>query len=113
MRGSGVTIRRRVVATIGVALMVWASAPAVAAGSFVTADGVRIPMPDIRSLNCRQIGDILALIDASGYRGAAPRPIDRADAPLFEYETRLARAQFRQCSAPTAGVDAFSRGYSD
>lgn len=93
-----------------------ASPKAAAAGTFVTASGVQVPMPDIVSLNCEEMLDVLAAIDASGYRGAARRPHDEADAPLLEYENRLARTHFQRCALinrGTASESAFARGYDE
>jgi hypothetical protein len=91
-----------------------ASPEAAAAGTFITASGVKVPMPEIVSLNCAEMEDVLAAIDASGYRGAARRPHDEADAPLLEYENRLARTHFQRCASLKSGPaseSAFARGY--
>ncbi len=99
------------------ALCLTVAAPeAAAAGAFITVSGVRVPMPDIPSLNCDEMLDVLAAIDASGYRGAARRPHDEADAPLLEYENRLARNHFQQCVSIRRGSapeSAFARGYDE
>jgi len=91
-----------------------ASPDAAAAGTFVTASGAQVPMPDIVSLDCEQMLEVLAAIDASGYRGAARRPHDEADAPLLDYENRLARTHFQRCvsvNRAAAPDSAFAGGY--
>jgi len=91
-----------------------ASPEAAAAGTFVTASGAEVPMPDIVSLDCEQMLEVLAAIDASGYRGAARRPHDEADAPLLDYENRLARTHFQRCASINRGAapeSAFAGGY--
>jgi len=97
-------------------LMTAASGEAAAAGTFITAAGARVPMPDIVSLDCEQMVEVLAAIDASGYRGAARRPHDEADAPLLEYENRLALTHFQRCASigrGTAPESAFAGGYDN
>lgn len=92
------------------------SPEAAAAGTFITASGMKVPMPDIPSLDCAEMLDVLAAIDASGYRGAARRPHDEADAPLLDYENRLARTHFQRCVSVNGGAaaeSAFARGYDE
>lgn len=107
--------RRTLLGGSALALCLMAASPEVgAAGAFLTAAGVKVPMPEIPTLNCDEMLDVLAAIDASGYRGAARRPLDEADAPLLEYENRLARTHFQRCvslNGGSGGESAFARGY--
>ncbi len=99
------------------ALCLTAAAPqAFAAGTFITASGVKVPMPDIVALDCGEMRNVLAAIDASEYRGAARYPQDEADAPLLEYENRLARTHFQHCASVYRGTvqdSAFAGGYDE
>lgn len=93
-----------------------AATHAFAAGTFITASGVKVPMPDIVALDCGEMRNVLAEIDASGYRGAARYPIDEADAPLLDYENRLARTHFQRCASVKRGTvheSAFAGGYDE
>jgi hypothetical protein len=93
------------------------SGPAFAAepDGFVTAHGVRVATPPLALLDCPGMRAVLDAIDASGYRGTAPKPTDPADKPLMDYENRVSRHFYLTCvhaeaeRAPTAR--AFGQGY--
>lgn len=93
-------------APIGVAVMLLAAmllaaltAPVSAApASFVTADGQRVATPAIQGLDCAAMAAVLDAIDRTQYRGAGPRPKNKADAPLFAYERRLSERHYQSCA---------------
>jgi len=67
-------------------------------GSFITVAGISVKMPMIEGLTCPQLREVLAEIDATGYRGSAPEPHHQEDQPLFNYETRVAEAHYGKCA---------------
>lgn len=70
--------------------------------SFVTADGAMAPMPEIDGLTCLDIQSVLDAIDATGYRGISPGPLNQIDMPLFEYEMQLSEWNYRRCALAPA-----------
>lgn len=99
----------------GLCLSFLSLASAQAGSEHVTADGRRIPMPDIASLECLEMMALLEQIDASGYRGNGPFPLRAADRPLYDYERALAARHYADCAVgPTKGVGsaaAFRRAF--
>lgn len=81
----------------------------------LASNGAVVPMPEIARLGCRDMAEVLALIDRSGYRGPAPLPEDHPDREIFEYEDRLAAAYYHDCIMSGHNLDApaaaFSRGF--
>ncbi len=81
----------------------------------LAANGAVVPMPEIARLGCRDMAEVLALIDRSGYRGPAPLPESHPDRGIFEYEDRLAAAYYHDCIMSGHSLDApaaaFSRGF--
>ena len=70
---------------------------------FMTATGLEVATPEIASLDCVQMVDVLATIDRTEYRGLRPRPLDPADTPLLDYERRLSAAVFESCDGSDRG----------
>jgi hypothetical protein len=73
------------------------TALAAGGGTFRTAAGVEVPTPALAGLDCAEMRRVLAALDASGYRGASPQPIDMADIALLEYENRLSAVFYQTC----------------
>ena len=92
-----------------------AAGAASAQDSFTTAAGITLRTPAIDDLGCDGMRRVLDAIDASGYRGGAPRPKDDTDMALFRYEDRLSSAYYGRCVAgETRGAEAaraFSNGF--
>lgn len=86
-----------------------------AAPRALASNGAIVVMPEIGGLSCRQMTEVLGLIDRSGYRGALPLPEGHPDGEIFAYEHRLAAAFFRECILTGHGLDdpgpAFSQGF--
>jgi hypothetical protein len=64
----------------------------------MASNGVVVPMPKIAGLDCEGMAEALRRIDLSNYRGAEPVPKGHRDRPIFDYEDRLARAYYTQCT---------------
>lgn len=81
----------------------------------LASNGTVVLMPGIEGLGCRDIVEVLALIDRAGYRGALPLPEDHPDRAIFDYEHRLARVYFNDCIRNGHGLDepgpAFRQGF--
>ena len=75
----------------------WGAAAGASAMVYETARGQRVTLSPISSLTCAEMEDMLARIDATGYREGRPRPIEAADAPLFDYESELSKALYERC----------------
>lgn len=65
---------------------------------FTTASGQTLVLTPINNMQCGDIEKMLARIDATRYRGNAPTPLNKADAPLFEYELSLSEANYNRCA---------------
>lgn len=78
-------------------------------------NGAIVLTPEIARLDCRDMAEVLALIDRSDYRGPAPVPEDHPDHEIFAYEDRLAAAFFRECIVDGHWLEdpasAFSQGF--
>lgn len=75
-------------------------APAVAAAEvdvLITAGGHRVAKPAPETLDCAGMRAVLDAIDATGYRGNGPAPLNPADAALFDYENRVSQRYYAQC----------------
>jgi len=81
----------------------------------MASNGVVVPMPAIAGMDCPAMAEALHRIDLSNYRGAEPVPPEHRDWPIFEYEDRLARAYYMQCTLREQALDdpgaAFSYGF--
>lgn len=81
----------------------------------LASNGAVVLMPEIDRLGCRDIIEVLALIDRAGYRGALPLPEDHPDRAILEYEDRLARVYFDDCIRAGHGLEdpgpAFRQGF--
>lgn len=87
-------------------------AAAAAGETYVTAGGVALRTPPIAEIGCAEMEAVLDAIDASGYRGGAPRPKDDADMALLSYEDRLSRAFYARCVAEGGLADGtFGAGF--
>ena len=71
------------------------------AQEFHTTSGIKVLTPSIQGLSCLELSEILAEIDATGYRGSAPEPHFEEDQPLFTYETQVTEAHYDQCANDT------------
>ena len=69
-----------------------------AGATFTTAKGETLVLVPIQDMACEDIEKMLARIDATRYRGHAPTPQNKADAPLFEYELSLSEANYNRCA---------------
>lgn len=114
--------RPRHALAIAVAL-VWLGAPpqasAQAGRDFTATTGHVVTMIPVDDLDCRGLARKLAEIDATGYRGQRPRPADRRDRLLFDYEKQVSRRYYSRCvsgHAPESGEttrtrDVFRKGF--
>ncbi len=112
-------IQRR--AAVLLAALLPACGWAVGHGWFTTAAGHRVETPAVDALDCGGMERVLRAIDQTGYRRGKPKPYDRKDMPLYDYEHRLAAAHFALCARDSApepsrenGVPAdgpFRKGY--
>lgn len=98
------------------AALVWLGASpqasAQAARDFTATTGHVVTMTPVDDLDCRGLARKLAEIDATGYRGQRPRPADRRDRLLFDYEKQVSRRYYSRCitgQAPDAGETARAR----
>ncbi len=64
---------------------------------FTTAAGKTLALPPIDGMECTDIDRTLTRIDATQYRGNAPRPENAADCPLLNYELLLAEENYNRC----------------
>ncbi len=91
----------RLAVVIGFGL-VYLAAPlmAVAAeGELTATNGEVLPVPEIASLDCERMAEVLDRYTESAYRGPAPLAESHPDRPLFDYEDALAAAFYRQCQS--------------
>lgn len=83
--------------------------------SFVMSSGVEVATPPIEALECAAMIDLMAKIDATGYRRGAASPANPDDLAMLIYENRLARRFYAECvRAPGNSPDAtsaFRSGY--
>lgn len=66
----------------------------------VASNGSMVPMPDISSLDCSSMAEIIRRIDASGYRepeAEGPKP-DHPDHEIFTYENELTAREYFECT---------------
>lgn len=70
---------------------------------FTTASGKTLILVPLKSMGCPEMDKMLARIDATRYRENAPGPRHKADAPLFEYELRLAEENYNRCALVRKG----------
>lgn len=85
-----------------------ASTPGAEGARAQTAVGVKMPFTvttghvirfqPVGDLDCDGLRRKLAEIDATGYRGHRPRPADRRDRPLFDYENAVAHDLYTRCN---------------
>ena len=79
---------------------------------FTTSTGARAPTPQVESLDCRQMAEVLREIDRTGYRRGVATPENAADLALLRYENVLARHYYAECiGGASASSGAFSGGY--
>ncbi|HUF87978.1 MAG TPA: hypothetical protein VMM59_11405 [Thermohalobaculum sp.] len=82
----------------------------------LASNGAIVLMPEIARLDCRDMTEVLALLDRSGYRGPEPLQAGHPDREIFAYEHRLASAYFRDCILDGHWLDdpgaAFSQGFA-
>ena len=74
-------------------MLVWAAAlmaTSAQAATFNLSDGRSLELPDLSELqgDCARIRETVDRIDETRYR-QGPRPVNPADKPLFDYESRL------------------------
>lgn len=81
----------------------------------LASNGAIVLMPEIARLDCRDMTEVLALLDRSGYRGPEPVQAGHPDREIFAYEHRLAAAYFSDCILEGHWLDdpgaAFSQGF--
>lgn len=65
---------------------------------FTTASGKTLVLVPLKSMGCPEMDKMLARIDATRYRENAPAPLNKADAPLYEYELVLAEENYNRCA---------------
>ncbi|MEO1687103.1 MAG: hypothetical protein AAFU61_04270 [Pseudomonadota bacterium] len=88
----------------------WAQqAPAVI--EVTTGHAVAMTPPD--ALDCDALALKLAEIDATGYRGAKPRPAHDEDMPLFDYENRVSNRYYADCVAMRSAGESDGRSIFD
>ena len=109
------TARAAVALTVAGLVAIWAPDPAAAqAREFKTALGVTMRFIPAPSLDCAALGEKLNEIDATGYRGKSPTPLDTMDQPLFIYEHKVASALYTRCARDMGAPDvtrAMTRGF--
>jgi len=78
-----------------------------------TGQGVAMPAP--ASLDCDALRRKLAEIDATGYRGARPRPAHDGDMPMLDYENRVSTLYYAECESmrrgEASGLGLFEGGF--
>ena len=67
------------------------------AKTLTSAEGKILPAPEIATLSCDQILDLMHKYSASGYRGIGVIPTSGPDAKLLAYEDDLATAHYDRC----------------
>ena len=72
--------------------------------TFTTASGKTLVLVPVKNMGCPEMDNMLARIDATRYRENAPAPLNKADAPLYEYELVLAKEKFKRCAGVRKGV---------
>ena len=96
------------------ALIISSAAPA-AAESFTSKNGVTLLAPDVASLDCLALGNLMFDYAVSGYRGEDPIPAGHPDHPIFVYEDRMAQTFYARCQQSGTGYQdaskAFSKGF--
>lgn len=77
------------------AVLAWPAA--VPAQEIVASNGASLPVPDIRTLECDELLDLMHRYSASRYRVPGTIPQSEADKRLFAYEHVLAETHFVKC----------------
>lgn len=65
--------------------------------AFTTSAGKRVVLTPAREMGCGAMARKIEEIDATGYRGRNPQPIDPADQRLFKYETAVSNRYYSRC----------------
>lgn len=91
-------------------------APGVKAQEISASNGASLPVPDIQSLDCDQLLDLMHRYAASRYRAPGVIPEAEADKRLFAYEHELSAVHYEKChlgrSKPTVPSQAFGEGFN-
>jgi len=95
-------------AVVFLACLTAATAPdAALAEAFIASTGDEIELAPPEGMSCRALSRKLSEIDATGYRGARPRPRDPRDHELFLYELRVSKRFYASCG--NLGLNASQR----
>ncbi|MEO1491706.1 MAG: hypothetical protein AAFV19_06090 [Pseudomonadota bacterium] len=82
----------------------------------IAQNGAKMRTPDVDTLTCDEMNQILMEISASGYRGVLVVSPDDPDYQIFAYENRLAKAHYQDCQVGvvdfTAPGGIFSSGFN-
>jgi len=89
---------------------------AAAAPRALASNGAAVIMPEIETLDCDGMSQVLHRIDLSNYRAAEPVPEGHPDWAIFEYEDRLTITRYWQCHLGEAQLKdpgpAFASGFA-
>ena len=81
----------------------------------MASNGSVVVMPAIDGLDCDGMSNTLRLIDLSNYRGPDPVSEDHPDWPIFDYEDKLTKRFYYDCTLSENQLDdpgsAFSFGF--
>ncbi|MEM1384762.1 MAG: hypothetical protein AAGG06_14070 [Pseudomonadota bacterium] len=83
--------------------------------TLIALNGVAVPTPVIKSLDCAEMASLLDQIDLSGYRSSETVAESHPDRPIFEYENQLTQAHYYECTLGDNQLadpaEAFSHGF--
>lgn len=65
--------------------------------TYETSAGKHVVIVPAREMGCGAMARKIEEIDATGYRGRNPQPIDPADQRLFKYETSVSNRYYSRC----------------
>lgn len=92
-----------------------ASLPA-EAKTFKAANGVVLPAPELNTLTCAQLDELMTAYMTSHYRKIEVVPKAHPDRPIFDYENALATLHYEDCQMGQIHFEnsapAFSKGFN-
>ena len=83
------------------------------ATEFTASNGVVLPAPDINSLACDEITELMWVYSDSFYRVEQLVPKGHVDRPIYEYENRLAETHYSDCQVGQTFFESASPSFSN
>ena len=82
------------------------------AAEFTASNGVILPAPDINTLSCAELTDLMWTYSDSFYRVEQLVPQGHPDRPIYEYENRLAETHYSDCQMGTTHFENVSPSFA-